>query len=115
MDTFIKIAVSALIVASVAEISKRSTAFGALVAALPLTSVLAMIWLYRDTHDTARVMALSSGIAWLVLPSLLLFVLLPVLLKRGVSFYAALGIASGATIVVSLLASLLLQRLAIKS
>jgi hypothetical protein len=111
MNTLVKIVLSALIVATVAEIAKRSTVFGALVASLPLTSVLAMIWLYHDTRDTERVATLAGQIGWLVLPSLLLFAALPLLIKRGVGFYAALGIASGATVVAYLLVGALMQRL----
>ena len=89
----IRVLLSALVVVAVAEIAKRSTLFGALVASLPLTSILALIWLYQDTKDVSRVTTLSSEILWLVLPSLILFIVLPVLLKRGVTFYPALGAA----------------------
>lgn len=111
MYTLIKIGLSAVIVATVAEVAKRSTVFGAVVASLPLTSLLAMIWLYQDTRDAARVAALSGDIFWLVLPSLVLFVVLPLLLKRGVGFYPALGLASGATVVAYVLVSALLLKL----
>jgi hypothetical protein len=53
-------------------------------ASLPLTSLLAFVWLYLDTGDTQRVADLSQGIFWLVLPSLSLFVLLPFLRNRPV-------------------------------
>jgi hypothetical protein len=115
MFTLIKIGLSAVIVGVVAEIAKRSTVFGALVASLPLTSLLAIVWLYHDTHDTARVAALSGDIFWLVLPSLLLFVLLPLLIKRGVGFYSALGLAIGATVIAYVLVGAVMQRLATKS
>ncbi len=111
MLTLIKIALSALIVAAVAEIAKRSTIFGAVVASLPLTSILAMIWLYHDTHDAGRVAALSKDIVWMVPPSLVLFVALPLLIRRGVGFYSALGIASGATILAYAIFSAVIQRL----
>ena len=58
---------------------------------IPLISVLAMIWLYIDTKDVARVTALASGIFWLVLPSLALFIALPLLLKQGFNFYLGMG------------------------
>jgi len=56
-----------------------------------------MIWLWHDTHDPQRIARLSTGIFWLVLPSLVLFVSLPVLLRRGVGFYPALLVASALT------------------
>jgi hypothetical protein len=106
----IKLVVSAAIVAAVSEIAKRSTMFGALVASLPLTSVLALIWLYRETGDADRIARLSSDILWLVLPSLVLFALLPVLLKRGMHFYSALGVAGVATIISYALVSTIMRR-----
>ena len=91
--TILKFGISAALIVGVSEIAKRSSFFGGLLASLPLVSLLAMIWLYRDTGDTQKVAALSTSIFWLVLPSLTLFLALPVLLKRGVNFYPALGLA----------------------
>jgi hypothetical protein len=89
----LKFAISAAIIVAVSEISKRSSFIGGLTASLPLTSLLAMIWLWRDTHDRAKIAALSTSIFWLVLPSLLLFLALPMLLKRGVAFWPSLGVS----------------------
>jgi hypothetical protein len=94
-----KIVVTTALVVLISEIAKRSTMVGAILASVPLVSVLAMIWLYAETHDTAQVASLARSVFWLVLPSLVLFVTLPMLLARGVSFYASLGIAVGATVV----------------
>ena len=98
MHFLIKVAVSALLVAAISEIARRSTLFGALIASLPLTSILAIIWLYQDTKDAMRVAALSTDILWLVIPSLILFVVLPLLIRRGLHVYPALAISSGATV-----------------
>jgi hypothetical protein len=93
----IKILLTSAVVVAVAEIAKRSTFWGAAVASLPLTSVLAFVWLYVDTGNTARVAALSHSIFWLVLPSLTLFLVLPLLLRFGVAFWISLGVACIAT------------------
>ena len=94
----VKITLSALLVVAIAEISKRSSLIGAILASVPLLSVLAMIWLYIDTRDAERVAALTSGIFWLVLPSLALFIALPLLLKQGMNFYLSMGLSVGITI-----------------
>ncbi|OZA30152.1 MAG: hypothetical protein B7X93_04250 [Hydrogenophilales bacterium 17-61-9] len=93
----LKIALSALVLVAIAEVAKRSTFWAAALASLPLTSLLAFIWLYVDTGDTEKVAALAGGIFWLVLPSLLLFVLLPLLLRNGLGFWFSLLTASAAT------------------
>ena len=89
----IKITLTALIIVAVSEIAKRSSLLGALLASLPLTSLLAFVWLYLDTGDTQKVAALSSDIFWLVLPSLPLFLLLPVMIKMGWGFWFSLATA----------------------
>lgn len=89
----IKFILSAAIIVAVSEISRRLPLWGGVLASLPLVSILAMIWLYVDTHDPARVIALSWNIFWLVLPSLLLFICLPMLLKTGMGFTVSLMLA----------------------
>ena len=98
----VKIVVTVLLVVAISEVSKRSSFVGALLASVPIVSVLAMIWLYIDTRDVAQVAALSRSVFWLVLPSLALFLLLPILLTRGYAFYASLATSIGATILVYL-------------
>lgn len=63
-----------------------------------MVSVLAMLWLYIDTKDIDKVSALSTSVFWLVLPSLALFVALPLLLKQGLNFYVSIGMAIGITV-----------------
>jgi uncharacterized membrane protein (GlpM family) len=88
-----KVAISALLIVAIAEISKRSSFIGALLASVPLVSVLAMVWLYVDTRDSDKVAALASGVFWLVLPSLALFIALPLMLKQGYNFYLSMGLS----------------------
>jgi hypothetical protein len=86
MQYFIKIIVTALLITGISELAKRFTSVAAVLASLPLTSILAFIWLYRDTKDKQKVIDLSYGIFWMVLPSLLFFIVLPLLLKKGMGF-----------------------------
>ena len=82
----IKTIISALIIAGVSELGKRFTPLAAVLASLPLTSILAAIWLYKDTQDVNKVADLTTNIFWAVLPSLLFFVTFPLLLKAGLKF-----------------------------
>ena len=95
----VKILLTAIMVVAVAEISKRSTFWGAALASLPLTSLLAFVWLYLDTGDTQRIADLSHSVLWLVLPSLTLFVVLPLLLRHELDFWLSLTLACAATAV----------------
>lgn len=110
MYLLVKILISAVVIGAVSEIARRSTFYGALLASLPLTSLLAMLWLYHETGDTVRVAALSGEIFWLVLPSLLLFAVLPWLIQRGMGFYPALAIACGCSVAGYVVTSMILRQ-----
>lgn len=98
----VKALLSGVIIALVSEIAKRSPGFAALVASLPLVSVLGMIWLWRDTSDPVRMAAHAGATFWYVLPSLPMFLLIPLLLRRGVAFYPALAAGCALTVVLYL-------------
>ncbi|MFA5516894.1 MAG: DUF3147 family protein [Desulfuromonadales bacterium] len=85
-----KIVVTVVLVVLASEVAKRSSFLGALFASVPLVSVLAIVWLHIDTGSTEKVRTFAGSIFWLVLPSLVLFVSLPFLLKQGLSFYPAM-------------------------
>jgi len=96
----LKIVISALIIGAIAEVGRRHSTLAALLAALPRVSLLGMIWIYQETHDAARIAAFSWSVFWYVVPSLILFVLLPVLLtKFQMPFYWALLLGCVATVV----------------
>ena len=88
----IKAALSGVIVAAVSEIARRYPGWGGLVASLPLTSLLAMVWLWRDSGDVGRVADLSVSIIWFIVPSVPLFIVLPLLLRSGVGFWASMAL-----------------------
>jgi len=109
-----KVVLTAAVVVAVSEVAKRSTFWSAALASLPLTSILAFVWLYLDTTDTARVAELSHSILWLVLPSLTLFIVLPILLRSGVAFWLGLVVACIATAIAYLAMVWCLNRFGIR-
>jgi hypothetical protein len=94
----IKYLVSAALIVAISEAAERYPLLGALLASLPVVSLLAMVWLYIETRDAQAVAKLSSGVFWLVLPSLVLFALLPVLLRHGLALPWALCASIAATV-----------------
>ena len=96
----VKVVVSALLIAIVSTVAKRSPGFGALIASLPVISVLGMMWLWVETGDARRVERHVGATFWYVLPSLPMFLLIPALMRGGVQFYAALGIGCVVTVVI---------------
>lgn len=106
----LKAAISGILVLIVSEVSRRYPGIGGLIASLPLVSVLAMIWLWRDTSDVERIAAHSQATFWFVLPSLPMFLALPALLRGGVPFWVALGMSCAVTVLLYVLTVWLLTK-----
>lgn len=94
----IKAALSGIIIAIVSQVAKRYPGFGALIASLPLVSVLGMIWLWRDKPDVPNMAVHVEATFWFVLPSLPMFLLIPWLLRSGMSFWVSLALGCALTI-----------------
>ncbi|MDH5395059.1 MAG: DUF3147 family protein [Gammaproteobacteria bacterium] len=94
----IKIIITTTLIVLISEIARRNSFMAALLASIPLVSVLAMIWLYVETKDINKVNDLATNVFWLVLPSLALFISLPLLLKQGLNFYISISISIVITI-----------------
>lgn len=86
----VKVLVSSILIVLISEIGKRNSMLAAVLASVPLISVLALIWLYIDTQDILRIRDLAINILWLIVPSLTLFITLLILLDRGMGFYTSL-------------------------
>ncbi|MDP1549057.1 MAG: DUF3147 family protein [Nitrosomonas sp.] len=110
----LKVFISAIVIVAITEIAKRNTGFAALVAALPLTSLFAFIWLYFDNSPLSQIADLSMQIFWLVLPSLLLFLLLPILLKHGLGFWLSLSLSVVTTTCCYFIFIFLLRQIGVK-
>jgi len=86
----IKAGLSGILIATISEVAKRYPGFGGLIASLPLVSVLGMIWLWRDKPDAANMAAHAEGTFWFVLPSLPMFLRIPMMLRQGFGFWPSL-------------------------
>ena len=110
----IKALTSGVLIAIASEVAKRFPGFGALIASLPLVSVLGMIWLWRDKPDPHTMAAHSSATFWYVLPSLPMFLLIPALLRAGLPFWVALAAGCALTIALYLTLTWAAPRLGIQ-
>ena len=107
MYFLIKILTTAIIIAAISELSKRYSLLAALLASLPLTSILAFIWIYWDSKDTSKIIELSYSVFWLVLTSLAFFLILPYLINKGFIFPIAMAGSIAATSIIYVVVILL--------
>ncbi len=110
----IKALISGIIVAAVSEIAKRYPGSGGLIASLPLVSVLGMLWLWNEKPDAANMADHAQATFWFVLPSLPMFIAIPVMLRAGFNFYLALALGCLLTILLYLAMVALAPRLGIR-
>ena len=97
-----KAVISGILIALASEIARRWPGWGALIVSLPLVSILAMLWLWRDTHDPSRMAAHVEATFWFVLPSMPMFLLIPAMLRQGYSFWLSLAVGCALTVVLYL-------------
>jgi hypothetical protein len=105
---------SGIIIALIALIGRKAPAAGALIASLPLVSILGMIWLWRDTADPQLLANHAEATFWYVLPSLPMFLLIPWMLRDGNSFWLALSAGAILTILLYLLTIAIAARFGVR-
>ena len=110
---FIKTVITALIIVIVSGIAKKSSFLGALIISIPLTSLLAFIWLYFDTRDYQKVIDLSYGTILLSVPSFTFFIILPILLKMKQNFAISILISIISTSIIYLIFIFILKKMGI--
>jgi F0F1-type ATP synthase assembly protein I len=88
-----KIIVSALIIAGVSELAKRLPSLGGLIAAMPLTTLLALIWLYAETGDYQLAQTFTRSVLFAIIPTIFFFIAALALFKRGVPFVLVLALS----------------------
>jgi len=110
----VKAALSGVIIAIASEVARRWPGAGALIVSLPLVSILAMIWLWRDTGDAGRLADHSTATFFYVLPSLPMFLLVPYLLRQGFGFWPALALGCVLTAALYLMMVLVAPRFGVE-
>jgi len=86
-----KYAVTAFIVVLVSEIAKRTDKVGALIASLPVATILIMVWLHVENQPAGKISSYAYYTFWYVLPTLPMFLLMPWMLNRGIHFWWTLA------------------------
>lgn len=113
MHWIIKYFITAAVVVLISELAKRSDKLGGLVAALPLVTILTLIWLYVDNQSTEKIANHAWYTFWYVLPTLPMFLAFPWFLPR-IGFWPTLGISIIITMVCFGFLAMLVRRFGIE-
>jgi hypothetical protein len=88
----VKLLISAALIVVVTKIQLVNDRLSALLIALPLTSLVAMVWMRHDGQSPQRLANHAEGTFWFVLPTLPMFLILPWMLRNGWGFWVALAV-----------------------
>ncbi len=109
----VKVLITAVIILLVNKVQLCSDKLSALLIALPLTSLLAMIWMWHGGQSTSRIAGHAEGTFWFVLPTLPMFLILPWMLRHGWGFWSALSVNCVITTVFFWLTVIILRKFSI--
>ncbi len=93
-----KLLMTSGMVVLISEVAKRSDRLGGLIAALPLVTVLTLIWLYLEKQPESKIANHAWYTFWYVVPTLPMFLAFPFLLKRF-GFWATLSMSVVITLI----------------
>jgi hypothetical protein len=109
----VRAVLSGIIVALIALVARRSPGLGGLIASLPLVSTLGMIWLWHDTGDREAVASYIGSALWYFLPSIPMFIIMPIMLRSGANFWLTLAVGAGLTMLLYALTNRVLAHMGI--
>lgn len=109
----VKYLLTAGVVVLVSEMAKRSDKLGGLIAALPIVTFLALIWLYLENQSMEKIANHAWYTFWYVVPTLPMFLAFPILLEK-IGFWLALFASVAITVVCFILFSLIVRQFGIE-
>ncbi len=92
MYVIMKIIVSAIVIAGVTEISRRFPSYGGIVAALPLVSLLSIIWLYVQGEQDTTLSKFALGVLWGFPATAVLLIIVYIALQNSIHLFVSIGL-----------------------
>lgn len=92
MYVIAKIFASAIVIGIVTEVSRRFPSYGGIIAALPLVSLLSIVWLYVQGEQTATLSKFALGVLWGLPATVLLIVIVYIALQHSVHLFISIGL-----------------------
>ena len=113
MLTLVKIVVNAALITGITEVVKRNLVAAALLGALPIVSIISMVWMHVEGRELDKISEYSTATFWLVLPTLPMFLVFPAMVKAGAGFWIAMVVSIVTMLVLYGLLVLLLRAVGI--
>jgi hypothetical protein len=106
----LKLAISNLIIVARVLIGRRFPTLGGLIATMPLTSLIVLVWLASDNPGNARLLGeYTRGVLWGILPTIAFFVAALLCLRRGIGLPVVMAVAGAVWLAGALLHQFLLR------
>ena len=94
MPFFVKLILSNLVIIGCAQLGKRFPSLAGLIATMPLTTLIVLLWLYNDQPgDTRELVAYTRGVLWGIGPTICFFAMAWFCFHRGYSLSLTLGLS----------------------
>jgi len=117
MPIIIKYIITAAIVVAATELAKRSDKLGAIIVALPMVTIIAMIWLHVEAKGGEQVTKVANHAYytfWYVIPTLPMFLVMSRMIKQGANFWLALLVYMVGTVALFYLSYFILKKVGIQ-
>ena len=96
MRFVLKLLVTNLVIIACARVGAKSPSLGGLIATMPITSLLVLLWLRTDNPDNYPLLTgYTRGVLWGIIPTILFFLAAHFCFRKGLSFPLALGAGFG--------------------
>jgi hypothetical protein len=109
----LKAIISGTLIAAASEVAKRFPLWGAIMVSVPLTSLLTVMWIYLETSDIVKSADFLRNVFWAHLPTLVFFILCPILLRMGMNFWVSIALGLLVTAIVFYLYSIVIRQFGI--
>lgn len=114
MMIIVKAVVSGVLIALASEAAKKWPLWGAVMVSIPLTSLLTAMWIHIETADVEKNATFLRNVFWAHLPTLVFFILCPILLRAGVNFWVSVAVSLFVTAIVFYAYSVFIRQFGIR-
>lgn len=117
MPILVKYLITAALIVLISQVAKWNDRLGALIASLPMVTVLAMTWMFFDLKGEVRTEKIANHAYytfWYVIPTLPMFLLMPWMLRRGIHYGWCLLAACVLTAVLFVLTAWIMKRFGVE-